>query len=161
MHIPSSGASGVILAQGGRFGGWSLWLQEDGRPRFTYNWLGRERYDIVATGPVPSGDRTIRFAFAYDGGRPGAGGLGRISVDGAHVAEGRIGRTQPNVFSADEGADVGEDLATPVSEEYPVPASFTGTIHQVTIEVQPIAVADRTAVQESASLGRERLAEFE
>ena len=49
VHIPSSGASGVILAQGGRFGGWSLWLQ-DGRPRFTYNWLGRERYDIVATG---------------------------------------------------------------------------------------------------------------
>jgi arylsulfatase len=160
VHIPSSGASGVILAQGGRFGGWSLWLQ-DGRPRFTYNWLGIERYDIVAKEPVPSGDRNIHFEFAYDGGKPGAGGLGRISVDGAYVAEGRITRTQPNAFSADEGADVGEDLATPVSEEYPVPASFTGTIQQVTIEVQPIAVADRAAVEEAGSIGLERLAEFE
>jgi len=160
VHIPSSGVSGVILAQGGRFGGWSLWLQ-DGRPRFTYNWLGRERYDIVAKEPAPSGDRNIRFEFDYDGGKPGSGGLGRISVDGAYVAEGRIARTQPFAFSADEGADVGEDLATPVSEEYPAPASFTGTIQQVTIEVQPIAVADRPAVDESAGLGLERLAAFE
>jgi len=150
----------VILAQGGRFGGWSLWLQE-GRPRFTYNWLGRERYDLVATGPVPAGDRHIRFEFAYDGGKPGAGGRGRIAVDGAHVAEGRITRTQPYVFSADEGADVGEDLATPVSEDYPVPAAFTGTIHQVTIEVQPIAAADRAAVEESARIGLERRATFD
>ena len=97
VHIPSSGASGVILAQGGRFGGWSLWLQ-DGRPRFTNNWLGRERCDIVAKGPMPSGDRNIRFEFAYDGGKPGSGGLGRISVDGAYVAEGRITQTQPNIF---------------------------------------------------------------
>ena len=160
VHIPSSGASGVILAQGGRFGGWSLWLQE-GRPRFTYNWLGRERYDLVATGPVPAGDRHIRFEFAYDGGKPGAGGRGRIAVDGTSVAEGRIARTQPNAFSADEGADVGEDLATPVSEEYPVPAAFTGTIHQVTIEVQPIAAAERAAVEESARLGLERRATFD
>jgi len=64
-------------------------------------------------------------------------------------------------ISADERADVGEDLATPVSEEYPVPASFTGTIQQVTIEVQPIAIADRSAVNEFASIGLERLAEFE
>ena len=158
VQIPSSGASGVILAQGGRFGGWSLWLQ-DGRPRFTYNWLGIERYEIVAKEPVPSGDRNIHFGFAYDGGEPGSGGLGRISVDGAYVAEGRIARTQPFLF--DEGADVGEDLATPVSEEYRVPASFTGKIQKVTIEVQPIAVADRAAVEESASLGLERLVEFE
>jgi arylsulfatase len=86
VQIPSSGASGVILAQGGRFGGWSLWLQ-DGRPRFTYNWFGIERYDIAAKNPVPSGDRNIHFGFAYEGGEPGSGGLGRISVDGAYVAE--------------------------------------------------------------------------
>jgi arylsulfatase len=158
VHIPSSGASGVILAQGGRFGGWSLWLQ-DGRPRFTYNWLGIERDDIVSKGRVASGERNIRFEFAYDGGKPGSGGLGRISVDGAYVAEGRIARTQPFLF--DEGADVGEDLATPVSEEYQVPASFTGTIHKVTIEVQPIAVADRSAVNESAIVGLDRRAAFD
>ena len=133
----------------------------DGRLRFTYNWLGRGRCDIVAKGPMPSGDRNIRFESAYDGGKPGSGGLGRISVDGAYVAEGRITQTQPNIFSADERADVGEDLATPVSEKYSVPASFTGTIQQVTIEVQPTAIADRSAVNEFASIGLERLAEFE
>lgn len=160
VEIPSSGASGVILAQGGRFGGWSLWLK-DGRPRFTYNWLGVERYEIAANGPVPLGHRKVRFAFAYDGGKPGSGGLGRISVDGAAVAEGRIVRTHAFIFSADEGADVGEDLATPVSEEYKVPASFTGTIHKVTIEVQPIAVRDRSAVDAAAIEGLEKRAEFE
>ncbi|MGH7101336.1 MAG: arylsulfatase [Acetobacteraceae bacterium] len=160
VEIPSSGASGVILAQGGRFGGWSLWLQ-DGRPRFTYNWLGIERYEIAASGPTSPGRRKIRFEFAYDGGRPGSGGLGRIRVDGAAVAEGRIVRTQPNAFSADEGADVGEDLATPVSEEYKVPASFSGTIHSVTIEVQPIAARDRPAVDAAAIESLERRAEFE
>jgi arylsulfatase len=84
-----------------------------------------------------------------------------MSVDGARVAEGRIARTQPFAFSADEGADVGEDLATPVSEEYRVPATFTGTIHSVTIEVQPIAAADRSAVDQSAIEGLEKRADFD
>ncbi len=159
VHIPSSGAAGVILAQGGRFGGWSLWLQ-DGRPRFTYNWLGTERYDIVAKEPLASGERNIRFEFAYDGGKPGSGGLGRMSADGVRVAEGRVARTHPFLFG-NESADVGEDLATPVSEEYQVPASFTGTIHKVTIEVQPIAVADRAAINEAAVVWMDRRAEFD
>ena len=160
VDIPPSGASGVILAQGGRFGGWSLWLQ-DGRPRFTYNWLGIERYEITASSGVPSGRRNIHFEFVYDGGKPGSGGTGRISVDGAQLAEGRIARTQPFMFSADEGADVGEDLATPVSEEYRVPATFTGTINSVTVDVQPIAAADRSAVDLSAIEGLKKWAEFE
>jgi hypothetical protein len=160
VQIPASGASGVILAQGGRFGGWSLWLQ-DGRPRFTYNWLGIERYEVAATNPVSPGDQVLRFDFAYDGGKPGAGGVGGISLGGTKLAEGRIARTQPFAFSADEGADVGEDLATPVSEEYRVPATFTGTIHKITIEVQPILAADRAAVDLAAIEGLQRQAAFE
>jgi len=160
VRIPPSGASGVILAQGGRFGGWSLWLQE-GRPRFTYNWLGFEHYEIKAGGPVQPGEQTIRFDFAYDGGRPGAGGTGRISVGGVAVGEGRIDRTQPFIFSADEGADIGEDLATPVSEEYQSPARFTGTIHQVTIEVKPILEGDREAVEAVTAEGLHRRAASE
>lgn len=160
VETPSSGAAGVILAQGGRFGGWSLWLQ-DGRPRFTYNFLGIEHYEIAATKPVPAGRHIIRFDFSYDGGKPGSGGRGRISVDGGAVGEGRIAQTQPFAFSADEGADIGEDLATPVSEEYEVPASFTGTINSVTIKVQPIAVADRSAVDLAAIEGLEKQTEFE
>ncbi len=160
VQIPSSGASGVILAQGGRFGGWSLWLQ-DGRPRFTYNWLGIERYEVAASNPMPPGEQVLRFDFTYDGGKPGAGGIGRLSLGGTTLAEGRIARTQPFIFSADEGADVGEDLATPVTEEYRVPATFTGTIHKITIEVQPIPGADRPAVQAAAADGLLRQAASE
>ena len=97
LLIPPSGASGVILAQGGRFGGWSLWLHE-GRPRFTYNWLGIERYQIAADHALPPGEQVLRFDFAYDGGKPGAGGVGRISLAGSMLAEGRIARTQPFSF---------------------------------------------------------------
>jgi arylsulfatase A-like enzyme len=160
LLVPPSGASGVIIAQGGRFGGWSLWLQE-GRPRFTYNWLGIERYEIVADRALPPGEQVLRFEFAYDGGKPGAGGLGRISVAGSKIAEGRIARTQPFAFSADEGADVGEDLATPVSEEYQVPAKFTGAIRDVTIEVAPILAVDRSAVDLVDIEGLQRRAEFD
>jgi arylsulfatase len=160
VRIPASGASGVALAQGGRFGGWSLWLK-DGRPRFTYNWLGIERYEVAAGAPLQAGEQVLRFDFAYDGGKPGAGGVGRLSVGGTTLAEGRIDRTQPFAFSADEGADVGEDLATPVSEEYQAPATFTGTIRKITIEVQPVLAADRSAVDEAAIQGLERQAEFE
>ena len=137
-------------------GGWLL-----GRRPVHLHWLGIEHYEITASGGVPSGRRNIHFEFAYDGGKPGSGGTGRISVDGAHVAEGRIARTQPFMFSADEGADVGEDLATPVSEEYRVPATFSGTIHRVTIEVQPIAAADRSAVDQAAIEGLQKRAEFD
>jgi len=77
------------------------------------------------------------------------------------LAEGRIARTQPFAFSADEGADVGEDLATPVTEDYQSPAKFTGTIRKIAIEVQPILAADRNAVDEAAIEGLERQAEFE
>ena len=160
LHVPDSSTSGVILAQGGRFGGWSLWLKA-GVPRFTYNWLGMERYEIVASSPLPPGEQVLRFDFSYDGGKPGAGGVGRISLGGAKIAEGRIDRTQPFAFSVDEGADVGEDLATPVSEEYEVPAKFTGTIRKVTIEVQPILAADRSAVDLTDIEGLQRRAAFE
>jgi arylsulfatase A-like enzyme len=160
VDIPTSGAAGVILAQGGRFGGWSLWLK-DGRPRFSYNWLGIERYEVAAGNPMPAGAQVLRFDFAYDGGKPGAGGVGRLSLGGATLAEGRIARTQPFIFSGDEGADVGEDLATPVTEEYQVPATFKGTIHKITIEVHPILAADRPAVDAADAEGLLRRAAFE
>jgi len=160
VRIPASGATGVILAQGGRFGGWSLWLKE-GRPRFSYNWLGMERYEIVADSPLTPGEHILSFDFAYDGGKPGSGGLGRILLNGTKVAEGRIARTQPFVFSLDEGTDVGEDLATPVTEEYQVPASFSGTIKRITIEVRPGAVADRSDIDMAAIEGLRKQAAFE
>ncbi len=137
VEIPAGGASGVILAQAGRFGGWSLYLK-DGIPTYTYNFLGVERYSVKSDKAIPAGKAKIRFDFTYDGGGPGKGGAGTISVNGAKVAEGRIKRTQPNIFSADETADVGEDEATPVTEDYKEGNNrFTGKIQRVTIELQP------------------------
>lgn len=144
VSIPKGGAKGVILAQAGRFGGWSLYLK-DGKPTYTYNFLGLQRFTIAATAPVPAGKATIRYEFAYDGRGLGKGGLGMILVNGKKVAEGRIDRTQAMVFSADEGADVGEDGETPVVENYGIPApyKFTGKIGKVTIDLKEMKAADK------------------
>ena len=144
VNIPKGGANGVILAQAGRFGGWSLYLK-NGKPTYTYNFLGLQRFTIAATTPVPAGKATIRYEFAYDGGGLGKGGMGTIFVNGKKVAEGRIERTQPMAFSADEGADVGEDGETPVVENYGIPApyKFTGKIDKVTIDLKEMKTADK------------------
>jgi arylsulfatase len=134
--IPSSGASGVILCQAGRFGGWSLYLK-NGKPTYTYNWLGLQRYTVTAPDAVSSGKATIEFVFDSDSRKPGAGGKGTILVDGKKVAEGRIEQTQGFVFSADEGADVGSDEGTPVVEDYTGSGNrFMGKIDKVTIELK-------------------------
>jgi arylsulfatase len=144
VNIPKGGAKGVILAQAGRFGGWSLYLK-DGKPTYTYNFLGLRRFTIAAKNPVPAGKATIRFEFAYDGGGYGKGGVGTIFVNDKKVAEGRIEHTQPFVYSADEGADVGEDGETPVVEDYGIPAPyiFTGKIDKVTIDLKEMKAADK------------------
>jgi len=144
VEIPKGGANGVILAQAGRFGGWSLYLK-DGKPTYHYNFLGLARSTIAAATPVPAGKATIRYEFAYDGGGLAKGGLGSLFVNGAKVAEGRIERTQPMAFSGDEGADVGEDGETPVTEDYGIaaPYQFTGRIDKVTIDIKEMKQADK------------------
>jgi arylsulfatase len=136
VTIPVGSAEGVILSQAGRFGGWSLYFK-GGKPTYVYNWVGLQHYSIAATQPVPAGKATIRFEFAYDGGKPGSGGMGTILVNGTKVAEGRIDRTQAFVFSADEGVDVGQDGGTPVTEDYRERDNkFTGKIQKVTVELK-------------------------
>jgi len=144
VNIPKGGAKGVILAQAGRFGGWSLYLK-DGKPTYHYNFLGLQRFTIAAKTPVPAGKATIRYEFAYDGGGLGNGGKGTIFVNDKKVAEGRIEHTQPMVFSGDEGADVGEDGETPVIENYGIPApyKFTGKIDKVTIDLKEMKKAEK------------------
>jgi len=141
VEIPQGGANGVIIAQAGRFGGWSLYLK-DGKPTYTYNYLGLERFTVAASEAVAAGKAQIRFEFAYDGGGLGKGGTGTLLVNDKKVAEGRIGRTQPNIFSADETADVGVDDATPVTEDYKqFDNAFTGKIVKVVIELKPAKTA--------------------
>jgi hypothetical protein len=159
VEIPQGGANGVILAQGGRFGGWSLYFK-DGRPVYTYNFLGLQRFDVAATQALAPGKAAVRFNFAYDGGGLAKGGLGTIFVNGTKVAEGRIERTQPYIFSADETADVGEDDATPVTEDYKAyDNKFTGTILKVTVDVKAVGVGERAAaVQGSAEAALKKAA---
>jgi arylsulfatase len=136
VDVPETGANGAILVQGGRFGGWALYAK-DGIPAYDYNFLGLSRNTIEGKEPLPPGRSTIRFEFAYDGDGLAKGGTGTLYVNDKQVAEGRIDRTQPMVFSADETADVGIDLATPVVERIGSERAsrFTGTVERVTVEV--------------------------
>jgi arylsulfatase len=131
VDVPAN-ASGVLLCQGGDFGGWSFYML-DGRPVYTYNWVGIESYTITGTQKVPAGKHSIRFDFAYEGGR-GGGGTGTISLNGQKVAEGKIGKTNANTFGIDESADVGVDENTPVTPAYAKAPKFTGRIASVTVE---------------------------
>jgi arylsulfatase len=137
VDVPQGVANGTILAQGGRFGGWSLYVK-DGVPGYDYNFLGLKQTSIVASEALPPGKATLKFDFAYDGGGPGKGGLGTLYVNGVKVAEGRIEHTQAGLFSADETADVGIDLGTPVVEAIGAEhaSKFSGHIPKVTVEVR-------------------------
>jgi arylsulfatase len=130
-------ANGTLIAQGGRFGGWSLYVK-DGVPGYHYNFLGLEQFAVVATEKLPAGKSTIRFEFAYDGGGLGKGGTGTLFINDKKVGEGRIERTQPMIFSADETADVGIDLATPVVEAIGAErkSKFNGRIPKLAVEVK-------------------------
>jgi arylsulfatase len=134
--VPEGGANGMVFAQGGRFGGWALYVK-DGVPAYDYNFLGLKRTTIAGTKPLPTGLSTVRFEFAYDGGGPAKGGTGTLFVNDEKVAEGRIDVTQAGIFSADETADVGIDLGTPVVETIGAEAAsrFTGKIPSVTVTV--------------------------
>jgi arylsulfatase len=134
VEIPKGGANGVIIAQAGRFGGWSLYMK-GGRVHEIYNFGGLERTVVSSPGPLAPGRHTIRYEFAYDGGPPGSSGTSRLHVDGRKVAETRVPKTMPFMFSGDEGADVGMDNETPVTEDYQAGSThFTGTIVRVTVE---------------------------
>ena len=150
VQIPKEGAEGVILAQAGRFGGWSLYLN-NGKPTYTYNFLGMERFHVAATKPAPAGDAIIRYEFTYDGGGLGKGGTGTLFVNGKKVAQGRIEHTQPMMFSVEEGTDVGQDGETPVIEDYglPEPYEFTGKINKITIDLKEMKAADKAAEDEA------------
>lgn len=141
VEIPaaSPGAAvpnGVLIAQAGRFGGWSLYVK-DGKPAYTYNFLGLTKYKIVSDKPLAPGKATIKYEFAYDGNGLGKGGKSSLFVNGEKVAEGLIDRTQFVIFSADEGTDVGQDGETPVTDDYPERDNkFTGKINKITVELK-------------------------
>jgi arylsulfatase A-like enzyme len=135
VNIHRPGAAGVLLAEGGRFGGYTLYVK-DGKLAFHYNFLNAARYTIHSNVDVPLGKSTLRYEFTADSIARGAGGVGKLFINDRQVGEGRIGRTTPNIISIDEMLNVGMDLGTPVSEEYQSPFKFNDTLEHVTLELK-------------------------
>ena len=133
--IPEGGANGVVIAQGGMFGGWSIYPM-NGCPVYCYNLLGLERIKIVGEKRVPAGEHQVRMEFAYDGGGLGKGATVSLYIDGKKTGEGRLDRTTPALFSLDDKTNVGADRGTPVSDDYVCANSdFNGQIEWIQIDL--------------------------
>jgi hypothetical protein len=135
IEVPASGAEGVIIAQGGNIGGWSLYAK-GGKLRYCYNLLGIQYFYVESSSALPAGAHQVRMEFAYDGGGLGKGGTASLYVDGKKVGDGKIPATAAMVFSADDGCDVGRDSGAPVSQDYgPRGNEFTGRVKGVEIAI--------------------------
>ena len=138
--------SGVLVAQGGRFGGWAF-LMREGVPELAYNWVGMEHFGVRADSAVGAGDHTIELAFTYDGGGAGKGGDVQFLCDGTVIGSGRLEKTVPALFSFDDGLSVGLDDGEPVIDDYGVEKGvFTGRIHDLTIDIDPAAHHDEDMI---------------
>jgi arylsulfatase A-like enzyme len=138
IEVPDGDAEGVIVAQGGAYAGWSLYLH-GGRPAYCYNFFGLQRFKIYGEQPVPAGEHQIRMEFAYDGGGLAKGGDLTLYVDGDKVGEGRVEHTVPMMFSADETLDLARDSATPVSDDHGTENAFTGRVRWVQLDIDEAA----------------------
>jgi arylsulfatase len=135
IDVPEGGVEGVIIAQGGRFGGWAVYANS-GRAKFVYNVLGIHLFATEADEPIPAGTHQVRMEFAYDGGGLAKGGDVTLYHDGTSVGTGRVEATQPMVFSADETTDIGYESGTTVTRDYTTDTSrFTGKIHWIQIDL--------------------------
>ncbi|KQW06788.1 arylsulfatase [Leifsonia sp. Root4] len=133
--VPEDGANGVVIAQGGAYGGWSFY-GVDGKLAFAYNLLGITIDRIHSDSTVPAGTTELKAHFAYDGGGVAKGGTVTLFADGAQIGEGRIEKTIPYQFTFDETTDVGVDLASPVSTDYSATGNeFSGELDWVLIEL--------------------------
>jgi arylsulfatase A-like enzyme len=151
VELKDANTNGVIIAQAGAFGGWVLYMKE-GKVHHEYNYFGVERTNIGGQTALSPGKHEIKYEFIVDAPKPRSGGKCALYVDGQQVAEGRIPKTQPYAFSADEGTDVGVDNETMVSNDYkPGENKFTGKIVKVTIDTKPsnLSAADKKTVEDA------------
>ena len=136
VDVPKSGAEGVIVAQGGNLNGWSLYAK-GGKLKYCYNFFGIDVSFVEAAQPIPAGNHQVRMEFKYDGGGVAKGGGVTLYVDGKSVGQGRIERTVPMAFSADETCDVGKETGSPVSTDYgPTGNEFSGEVNWVQIDLE-------------------------
>lgn len=136
VEIPPTGGEGVIVTQGGRFGGWGLFMYQ-GKLVYHYNLAGIKRDEVVTAEKLTPGHHRVMLEFSYEGAGLGKGGMAKLSVDGVAAAQGRIRQTLFSRISLDETLDIGQDTGTPISEAYQVPFAFNGGLKMVTIELKP------------------------
>ena len=149
ITVPNDTASGCIIAQGGRFAGWCLYLKS-GVPAHCYNFLGFEHIYARGAQPLAIGTHTLRYEFVYDGGGVAKGGNGTLLVDGQKVGQARLERTIPFLFSADDFTDIGKDFGAPVTEDYDTPhGQFTGDVAWVRLDIGKDAFQDAAGMEEA------------
>src|SRR5690606_9059444 len=135
IDVPEDGGEGILMTQGGRFGGWGLYLVE-GKPVFVYNLIDLARPRIAAPDALSAGKHTVEFVFTYDGPGLGKGGTGVMTVDGTEVASGQMPYTLPFALEASETFDIGSDTGTGVNDaDYSAPFAFTGELQKITLNL--------------------------
>jgi arylsulfatase len=160
VEIPQGGAEGMLLTEGGRFGGYGFYVLKD-KPVFVWNLLDLERIRWEAPQALSPGKHTLVFDFSYHGegmaslasgiSGIGKGGVGVLKVDGQEVDRKRMARTVPLILQWDETFDVGADTGTPVDDrDYQVPFRFTGKLTKLTLQLKPVrlSAADRQTLQQ-------------
>jgi arylsulfatase len=157
VEVPKDGGEGMIVTEGGRFGGYGLYLLH-GKPVFTYNFLDLERFRWEGKDALTAGKHSIVFDFTYDGPGIAKGGAGVLRVDGKEVASRKIPHTVAFLLTTDETFDVGVDTRTGVDDkDYQVPFRFTGKLTKLTFKLGPpqLAAADRRVIQERLAAARD------
>jgi arylsulfatase len=133
ISVPEAGCHGVIACQGGNMAGWSLYVDDNNRPVYHYNWMGHEHYIATANTALSPGRHELIMEYVYDGGF-GAGGDAVMFLDGTAIGHARVEKSVPIVFSmSGESFDIGMDTGAPVGF-YEHVYRFTGKIHGVTLE---------------------------
>lgn len=140
VDIPEEGAEGVLLSIGGRFNGLSLYVQNKTLV-FDYNYLGLKHTTIVSDAEVPTGNSTLGLRFDRTAkadflNNTGATGIATLYINGKEVGKDTLAPTVPNIYSWEEGLEIGTDRLTPVTESYKSPFTFSGTIRKVVLEVK-------------------------
>ena len=157
VEVPEGGGDGMIATEGGRWGGFGLYLLK-GKPVFDYNGLMLAQFRWEGQQALAKGKHTIVFDFKIDGPGIAKGGSGVLKVDGTDVATQKIPRTIPFLIPGDETFDVGVDTRTPVNDkDYRVPFRFNGTIDKLTFNLGPVQLAaeDQRKVREAVAKARD------
>jgi arylsulfatase len=150
VEVPESGAQGVLVANADFIGGFSLWVDGDGKLTHTYSFLGVERYKQVSETPIPNGKVTLRMLFESDELKPGSSGTVTLWADDTQIGEGRMAHTVPIAFTSYAGLDIGRDNGLVVDLDYEdqAPYAFTGTIDKVTFDLAPVTHEEAQALHQ-------------